>query len=137
MASNTCGSSVGAGLKCTVGVTFTPTVVGARTGVLTINYGGFGSPSAVNLKGTGNVTGLKSITVTPAAPSIASGTTQQFAATGQFTNLSTANLTSSVTWSSATPAVASVARRELRVRLGRGRPLLKRHREPLAVRYLP
>ena len=125
VASNTCGSSVGAGLKCTVGVTFTPTVVGARTGVLTINYGGFGSPSAVNLKGTGNVTGLKSITVTPAAPSIASGTTQQFAATGQFTNLSTANLTSSVTWSSATPAVASIGATGIASAAGAGQTVIK------------
>jgi len=43
---------------------------------------------------------LSSITVTPANPSVALGTTQQFTATGTFTDGSTQNLTSTgVTWS--------------------------------------
>ena len=52
---------------------------------------------------------LQSISVTPAAPSIALGTTQQFNATGTYSDLSTANITSSVTWTSATPATASIS----------------------------
>src|SRR5208282_1182780 len=108
VASNTCGSSVGAGLKCTVGVTFTPTALGTRSGTLTIGYGAFGSPTVVSLTGTGNVTGLRSITVTPANPSIAVGNTQQFVATGQFKSGNIANLTNVVTWSSATPSVATI-----------------------------
>jgi large repetitive protein len=125
VASNTCGSSVGAGLKCTVGVTFTPTVVGARSGTLTISYGAFGSPSVVNLQGTGNVTGLNSITVTPANPSIASGTTEQFVATGQFSNGTTANLTNSVIWSSATPAVATISATGNASAVGAGQTVIK------------
>jgi hypothetical protein len=125
VASDTCGSSVGAGLKCTVGVTFTPTVVGTSSGTLTISYDAFGSPSVVNLKGTGNVTGLKSITVTPTNPSIASGTTQQFVATGQFSNGSTANLTNSVTWSSAATGVASISTTGLSSAIGAGQTLIK------------
>ena len=125
VASDTCGSSLGAGLKCTVGVTFTPTVVGARSGTLTISYGAFGSPSVVNLKGTGNVTGLKSITVTPTNPSIASGTTQQFVATGQFSNGNSANLTNSVNWGSSAPGVASISTTGLASAIGAGQTVIK------------
>ncbi len=45
---------------------------------------------------------LTSISVTPANPSIALGTTRQFTATGTYTDGSTQNLTASVTWSSST-----------------------------------
>src|SRR4029453_10203193 len=51
---------------------------------------------------------LVSIAVTPADPSIANGTTQQFTATGTFTDASTQDLTTQVTWASATPAVATI-----------------------------
>jgi len=49
---------------------------------------------------------LASIAVTPVTPSIAAGTTQQFVATGTYSDKSTQNLTSSVKWVSSTPAVA-------------------------------
>ena len=58
VASNTCGSGIGAGLKCTVGVTFTPTALGVQAGTLTISDSAFGSPSLVALSGTGNDNGL-------------------------------------------------------------------------------
>jgi uncharacterized protein YjdB len=51
---------------------------------------------------------LRSIAVTPANPSITKGTTQQFTATGTYTDNSTANLTSQVTWASATTTVATI-----------------------------
>jgi len=51
---------------------------------------------------------LKSIAVTPANPSAAAGTTVQFTATGTYSDNSTKNITGSVTWASATPAVASI-----------------------------
>ncbi|MGA2571152.1 MAG: Ig-like domain-containing protein [Terracidiphilus sp.] len=47
--------------------------------------------------------------MTPASPSIAKGTTQQFTATGTYSDGSTQNLTASVTWNSDTPAVATIA----------------------------
>jgi hypothetical protein len=50
---------------------------------------------------------LQSITVTPASPSIAKGTTVQFLATGNYTD-STQDLTNTVTWSSSAPAVATI-----------------------------
>ena len=52
---------------------------------------------------------LVSIAVTPAAPSIARGLTQQFVATGTFSDGSTQVLTNAVTWSSSDPVVASIA----------------------------
>src|SRR6202050_3417358 len=52
---------------------------------------------------------LVSIAVTPANPSIAKGTTEQFTATGTFSDNSTQNLTGSVTWTSQTGGVATIA----------------------------
>src|SRR5262245_49587448 len=51
---------------------------------------------------------LQSIAVTPANPSIAKGLTQQFTATGTFSDSSTQNLTNQVTWASATTTVATI-----------------------------
>jgi phospholipase C/archaellum component FlaF (FlaF/FlaG flagellin family) len=52
-----CGSSVKAGETCTIGVTFTPSATGLRTGTLTITDSDVTSPQVVNLSGTGtNVT---------------------------------------------------------------------------------
>jgi hypothetical protein len=52
---------------------------------------------------------LTSIAVTPAAPSIALGLTQQFTATGTYSDKSTQNLTASVTWASSVTAVATIS----------------------------
>ena len=52
---------------------------------------------------------LVSIEVLPAAPSIASGSTQQFTATGLYTDNSTQDLTAQVTWDSSDGAVATVS----------------------------
>ena len=52
---------------------------------------------------------LVSIGVTPAAPSVAKGRTQQFTATGVFSDATIANLTASVTWSTTVGAVATVS----------------------------
>jgi hypothetical protein len=51
---------------------------------------------------------LTSIAVTPANPSIAKGAQQQFTATGTFSDNTTQNLTSQVTWASATTSVATI-----------------------------
>jgi len=49
-----------------------------------------------------------SIAVTPANSTVAIGATQQFTATGTYSDSSTQNLTSSVTWSSTSTAVATI-----------------------------
>ena len=51
---------------------------------------------------------MVSIAVTPANPSIGKGATQQFTATGTYSDNSTQNLTSSVTWSSTNTAAATI-----------------------------
>lgn len=51
---------------------------------------------------------LSSIAVTPATPSITSGSTQQMAATGTYNDGSTKTLTSSATWTSSDASVATV-----------------------------
>ena len=52
---------------------------------------------------------LQSISVTPATPSIAKGTTQQFTATGVYTDNSTQDLTQSVTWASSDTGIATIS----------------------------
>ena len=54
---------------------------------------------------------LVSIAITPPTPSIALGTTQQLTATGTYADNSTQNLTTSVTWASATISVTKHAAR--------------------------
>jgi hypothetical protein len=50
---NGCGSSLGAGGNCSIGVTFTPTVTGPRSATLSIGDNATGGPQSVNLAGTG------------------------------------------------------------------------------------
>jgi len=49
----TCGSSVGAGAKCTIVVMFTPSASGSRTAALSISDNATGSPQTVPLSGSG------------------------------------------------------------------------------------
>ncbi len=94
----------------------------SSTSVATINATGLAS--AVNL-GTTTITAtfgtasgstpltvtaatLVSIDITPASPTVASGSQLQLLATGIYTDFSTQNLTTSVTWASNTPLVATI-----------------------------
>lgn len=52
---------------------------------------------------------LRTLTVSPPAPSLADGTTVAFTATGTFSDGTTQDLTSSVGWSSSDPSVVSMA----------------------------
>jgi hypothetical protein len=52
---------------------------------------------------------LSSIAVTPASPTIAVSGSQQFTATGTYSDASTADLTSRVTWSSSNTAAATIS----------------------------
>src|SRR5262249_9901343 len=55
----------------------------------------------------GNAT-LTSIAVTPANPTIQIGATQQFTATGTYSDNSTQNITAQVTWASSKTSVATI-----------------------------
>jgi hypothetical protein len=70
------------GNSCSIVVAFQPAAAGARSATLSTADNGGGSQS-VSLKGTGVAT-LVSITVTPASPTLAVGSTQQFTATGTY-----------------------------------------------------
>ncbi|HEY1215778.1 MAG TPA: DUF4082 domain-containing protein, partial [Bryobacteraceae bacterium] len=59
--------------------------------------------------GTAPTATLTSIAVTPANPTIQSGATQQFTATGTYSDNSSQNLTSQVTWASSNTAVATIS----------------------------
>jgi uncharacterized protein YjdB len=63
--------------------------------------------------GSGSTTGstptLSSIAVTPNAATIAPAATQQFTATGTYSDGSTGNITSTVTWSSSSTAAATIS----------------------------
>src|ERR1700691_1106330 len=68
---------------------------------------------------------LVSIAVTPANPSIAKGKTEQFTATGTFSDSSTQNLTSTATWSSGTTTVATIAAGGLATGVAAGTSVIK------------
>jgi hypothetical protein len=114
----------------TVDLTSSVTWTSSNTGVATIsNASGLnglatgvtpGGPITITatdpstgLTGTATLTvtmaALVSIQVTPANPSIANGTTQQFIATGIYADFTTQNLTSSVTWTSSNTGVATIS----------------------------
>ncbi len=63
---------------------------------------------------------LQSIAVTPANPTVSVGETRQFTATGTYSNGTTQELTSQVTWASSSGAVASVNAAGLASALGQG-----------------
>ncbi len=75
---------------------------------------------ALKTTGVGVTPTLSSIAVTPTLPSIAGGSTQQFTATGIFSDNSTQNLTSTATWVSTSPSVATVSHRRIGNRRSRG-----------------
>ena len=50
----TCGKSLGAKAKCTIGVTFTPQAIGMATGKLIVSDSASGSPQTATLSGTGD-----------------------------------------------------------------------------------
>ena len=58
---NTCGSAVAAGKKCTIDVYFSPTQTGAQTGTLSVYDNASNSPQTVSLSGTGEAP----VTLTP------------------------------------------------------------------------
>lgn len=89
----------------------TPSAVGTYQATMTAANGvGPGASQQFTLQTVpaSNSAVLISIAVSPASPSVSKDTTQQFAATGTYSDGSTAVLTSSVQWSSSNPATATV-----------------------------
>src|SRR5258708_26854527 len=81
------------------------TSVAAGTTIITATLGSVSGNTTLTV----HALTLVSITVTPANPTLTKGTTQQFTATGHYSDLSNPNLTTQVTWSSSKSAVVSIS----------------------------
>jgi len=105
---NTCGAMLGAGTNCAMTVTFKPQAAGFRSATLTFTDNAFGSPQVIPMAGRG-VAVLSSIAVSPAQSSVVLGNTQQFTATGTYSDGTNNNVTASATWSSSNTTVATIS----------------------------
>jgi hypothetical protein len=80
---------------------------GKKSGTVTISASASGVTGSTSLTiGTGT---LVSLALTPAAPTAAAGSTQQFVATGTFSDGSTQDITLNSHWSSSSAPVATIA----------------------------
>jgi len=82
-------------------------VTGVAAGSVTVT-GSINGLASANTSVTVTNATVQTITVTPANPTIALGSSQQFAASGSFSDGSTQDISNVVTWSSSTPTVAVV-----------------------------
>ncbi len=62
--SSTCGSSVAAGAKCQLNVTFSPTVQGGKSGLITLHDSASSKPQIVELNGMGTVAQVQPASLT-------------------------------------------------------------------------
>ena len=108
-----CTGSIGSGASCTLTVTLhgSNNQLGAATlapQVCLLQTGPCSIPAANNRVAV-TVKGLESISITPATATIQRYSTQAFVATGHYSDGTTANVTSNVTWNSSNASVASIA----------------------------
>jgi hypothetical protein len=75
----------------------------------TVSFPDVFDPETIHVNDTVSVITLQAIAVSPVSPMIAEGATQQFTATGTFSDGSMRNLTSAVTWSSSNNGVATMS----------------------------
>ncbi|HEY6766988.1 MAG TPA: FG-GAP-like repeat-containing protein [Candidatus Sulfotelmatobacter sp.] len=75
---NGCGSSVGPGTQCVIGVNFTPASAGARNATLTITANDAGSPHLVTLTGAGAGLGLVVPTGNSGSATVSAGQTANY-----------------------------------------------------------
>ena len=97
------------GASCAISVTFTPMMLGTRTGTLTVTDNAGLNTETSSLSGTGTLSGLTGIKVTPSSAQTPQGTQLQLTATGTLKSGRTVNLTDVVTWKSASPTIAQVS----------------------------
>jgi len=90
--------------KATINASGLATAVAAGSSTITATSGSISGNTALTVTSAT----LASIAVTPANPSIAVGTTQQFTATGTYSDGSTQDITASATWSSSDAAKATI-----------------------------
>jgi hypothetical protein len=90
--------------------------VGAGTSTISAKFNGITGSTVLTV----TAPTLQSIAVTPINPSVAKGLTEQFTATGTFSDNSQQNLTSQVTWGSATTSIATITAAGLASGVGGG-----------------
>ncbi len=100
----------------TINSTGLATAVGAGSSTIQAISGSVGGSTTLTVTGPT----LTSIAVTPANPSISKGLTDQFTATGTYSDNSTQNITNSVTWVSVTSGVATISSAGLAKGVGTG-----------------
>jgi uncharacterized protein YjdB len=93
---------------------------GVASGSITISATSGTVTSGTTLTVQGVPVTLSSISVTPANPTINVGATQQFTATGTYSDGSTQNITGQVTWSSSNSGVATISSTGLATGAGMG-----------------
>ena len=86
------------------------------TATIQVNFGSLSASTTLSVAAPA----LVSITVTPTAATLALGSSQQYQAMGTYSDGSTQNVTTLLSWSSGTPAVATVTNTGLVTGLGRG-----------------
>jgi thermitase len=104
-------ATLAAASSCTLDVAFAPVGQGshnqAQVAIVDNSANVPGSTQTVALTGTGIV--LSAIAIGANSATLAYGASEQFTAAGTYSDTSTANLTSQVTWASSAPAVASMS----------------------------
>ena len=81
----------------------------------------------------GTSAALQSLDITPASSTILPGYTQQFTASGTYTDSSTRNLTSSVAWSSSIPEVAGISSSGLATAITPGSTSIQAASQPITA----
>jgi len=99
-------ATLAAGNACSISITFAPTALGVRNGNLTVVDSGTSSPQLVSLTGTGTAANLLSIALSPNPAAVFVGYTEQFIATGTYSDGTTKDVTTIVSWASSAPSVA-------------------------------
>jgi hypothetical protein len=101
---------LGAGATCALDIAFVPQSKGLHGNaqlIVTDNSSNVtGSTQSIGLAGDGIV--LSSISISAPGPSLVYNTTEQFTATGTYSDNSTATLTSQVTWASSATGAATI-----------------------------
>jgi plastocyanin len=103
----TWASSVGAIATISNSATSQGLSTGIGTGVTTISAASSGISGSTTLTITAPV--LESITITPDGPSVPKGEIEHFTATGLFSDQSTADVTTQVTWASSSTLIATIS----------------------------
>jgi len=106
--------------KATIDSSGLATAIAAGTSTISATLGGVTGSTVLTV----TAVVLQSIAVTPPNPSLPIGLTQQFTATGTFSDTSTQDLTGLVTWASATPSKATIDSSGLATAIAQGTSMI-------------